>query len=80
MPLLTSTRLSSLAEHLLDRPYDLVVAKDGSGDFMTLQEAVDAVPDHLRKGRFTILVKEGTYDESVVIPRSKRRLTLELQY
>lgn len=73
-------KVPSLAEHLLDRPYDLVVAKDGSGDFMTLQEAVDAVPDHLRKGRFTILVKEGTYDESVVIPRSKRRLTLERQY
>lgn len=54
---------------------DLVVAVDGSGDFRTVQAAIDAVPDHAAT-RTTILVKKGTYAELVVIPAEKKRLTL----
>ena len=53
------------------RHYDFVVAKDGSGDFFTVQEAVNAVPDFRKAGRTTILVRKGVYKEKVIIPASK---------
>ena len=58
------------------RHYDYVVAKDGSGDFFTIQEAIDAVPDFRKNKRTTILVRAGEYDEKVVIPASKINLSL----
>ena len=58
------------------RRYDLVVAKDGSGDFFTVQEAVNAVPDYRKNIRTTILIKEGTYKEKLMIPASKNAISL----
>lgn len=58
------------------RHYDFVVAKDGSGDFFTVQEAINAVPDHRGSKRTTILVREGVYNEKIVIPQSKINLSL----
>lgn len=57
------------------RKYDLVVAKDGSGDFMTIQEAINAVPDYNSK-ELRILVAPGIYHEKVVVPESKSHVTL----
>src|SRR5262245_45687267 len=45
------------------------VAKDGSGNFRTVQAAVNA-------GTFTITVKPGTYHELVTIPSNKPYITL----
>jgi len=56
------------------REYDLVVAKDGSGDFMTVQEAVNAVPAN-REKRTTILIRKGTYKEKLVIPENSRNIS-----
>ncbi|WP_114778762.1 pectinesterase family protein [Botryobacter ruber] len=50
--------------------YDFVVAKDGSGSFTTVQEAIDAVPD-FRKTPTTIFIKNGVYKEKLVLPASK---------
>lgn len=58
------------------RHYDFVVAKDGSGDFFTVQEAVNAVPDYRKNVRTTILVRPGVYEEKVVVPESKINLSL----
>lgn len=58
------------------RHYDFVVAKDGSGDFFTIQEAINAVPDFRKAGRTTILVRKGVYKEKVVIPESKINIAL----
>lgn len=58
------------------RHYDLVVAKDGSGDFFTVQEAINAVPDYRKNERTTILIKEGSYKEKVIIPASKNAISL----
>lgn len=58
------------------RHYDYVVAKDGSGDFFTIQEAVDAVPAFRKNVRTTILVRKGEYDEKLVIPACKINLSL----
>ena len=58
------------------RHYDFVVAKDGSGDFFTIQEAVDAVPDFRKAVPTTILFRKGVYKEKVVIPESKINISL----
>lgn len=58
------------------RHYDLVVAKDGSGDFFTVQEAINAVPDYRKNARTTILIKEDSYKEKVIIPASKNAVSL----
>lgn len=44
----------------------VVVAKDGSGDYRTVTEAVTAAPG---KGRFIIYVKRGIYKEKVRIEK-----------
>lgn len=58
------------------RYYDFVVAKDGSGDFFTVQEAINAVPDFRKNKRTTILVRKGEYKERVIIPECKINISL----
>lgn len=58
------------------RHYDFVVAQDGSGDFFTVQEAIDAVPDFRKNIRTTILVRKGVYKEKIVVPESKINISL----
>jgi pectinesterase len=53
---------------------DFVVAKDGSGNFTTVQEAINAVPD-FRKNRTFIFIKSGVYKEKLVLPASKTNVT-----
>ncbi|MBC6992059.1 pectinesterase family protein [Hymenobacter sp. BT491] len=50
--------------------YDFVVAQDGSGQFRTVQEAFNAVPD-FRKKVTTIFIKKGTYKEKLILAGSK---------
>ncbi|MDE7145006.1 MAG: hypothetical protein K2O30_02490 [Duncaniella sp.] len=59
-----------------ERHYDFVVAKDGSGDFTTVQEAINAVPDFRKANRTNILIKKGNYKEKLIIPECKINLTL----
>ena len=54
---------------------DLVVAKDGSGDFMSVQEAIDALPE-MSKTPLTLYIRDGIYREKVVIPASKQNLLI----
>jgi len=56
--------------------YDYVVAQDGSGDFFTVQEAIDAVPDFRKNIRTRILIRKGSYKEKIVIPESKINVSL----
>src|SRR5579864_2013110 len=51
----------------------VVVAADGSGDFNTVQGAVDFVPDNPPK-RVTIFIKNGAYEE-IVFFRNKANIT-----
>ena len=55
--------------------YDLVVAQDGSGQFKTVQAALDAVPD-FRKQETRILIRKGIYKEKLVLATSKIMVTL----
>ena len=59
-----------------DNRFELTVSQDGSGDFKTIQEAINKVRDHAEK-RVVILIKAGTYNEKVVIPAFKRNITLK---
>lgn len=51
--------------------YDYVVAKDGSGDFFTVQDAINAIPDFRKNGRTTVYIREGIYKEKIILPESK---------
>ena len=57
------------------RQYDFVVAKDGSGDFMTIQEAINAIPAN-RNARTTVFVRKGVYKEKLVIPENCTNISL----
>lgn len=52
------------------RIYDAVVAQDGSGDYLTLQAAIDNAPEG-RGTPYLIFVKNGRYKEHVEIPAQK---------
>ncbi|CAD5319571.1 unnamed protein product [Arabidopsis thaliana] len=51
------------------------VAKDGSGDFTTINDALRAMPEKY-EGRYIIYVKQGIYDESVTVDKKKANLTM----
>ena len=50
--------------------FDAVVAQDGTGNYKTVQEAIDAAPTG-RIAPWLIFVKNGTYEELVTIPENK---------
>ncbi|XP_062207108.1 pectinesterase-like [Phragmites australis] len=54
---------------------DVVVAKDGSGKYKTVKEAVDAAPDG-GTSRYVIYVKKGVYKESLEVGKKKRELMI----
>ncbi|GEC09253.1 hypothetical protein SSP24_69080 [Streptomyces spinoverrucosus] len=54
----------------------LTVAKDGSGQYSTVQAAVNAVPAN-NPSRVVIAVKPGTYRETVKVPSNKPHLTIQ---
>ncbi len=59
-------------------PYeaDMVVALDGSGNFTSLQAAIDAVPSN-SDIRTVIYIKRGTYNtEKLIVPGDKINVTL----
>lgn len=54
-----------------------VVAADGSGDYTTVQAAIDAVPQNTSASNWwLIFVKAGTYRERVYVQREKRFVML----
>ena len=56
--------------------YNFVVAQDGSGDFTTVQAAINAVPDYRKAGPTRIYIKKGMYKEKIVIAESKQNVQL----
>lgn len=68
--------LSSFLPHkkIIDK-YDYVVAKDGSGDFTTIQAAIDASKAFPYQ-RIKIFIKNGVYHEKVLVPSCNTKLSL----
>jgi pectinesterase/pectate lyase len=52
---------------------ELIVANDGTGDFATVQSAIDAATG---TARVTILIRPGRYREPVTVPSTKPPITL----
>ena len=65
---------SLVAETNTKVAYDFKVDASGGGDFLTIQEAVNAVPD-FRKNETRIYITNGIYKEKLVVPSSKTNLT-----
>ena len=53
----------------------ITVSPDGTGDFKTIQEAVNSVRD-LSQKQVSIYIKKGTYREKLVIPSWKTHISL----
>ncbi|KAJ0732752.1 putative pectinesterase [Helianthus annuus] len=65
-----------LADLVNEKP-DVVVAQHGSGDFKSIQKAVDYAMIHrMPKKRFVIYVKAGIYKEYVEIPEIAKYITM----
>ncbi|KAG6740492.1 hypothetical protein POTOM_055943 [Populus tomentosa] len=59
-----------------DKPKpNVTVAKDGSGDFKTISEALAAMPAKY-EGRYVIFVKQGIYDETVTVTKKMANITI----
>ncbi|GGM98504.1 hypothetical protein GCM10011578_019420 [Streptomyces fuscichromogenes] len=60
--------------HLTDAD-TIVVAADGSGDYGTVQAAIDAVPsDGIQ---YTVLIEPGTYHEFITVPANTANLMIK---
>ncbi|MEE1316887.1 MAG: pectin esterase, partial [Prevotella sp.] len=54
------------------RHYDYVVSEQGRGNYMTLQEAVDAVPQNAKA---KILILDGTFEK----PQTDKKIKYEIR-
>jgi len=73
--LLSAVPVFAQTSTLAPPAYDFVVALDGSGDFRSVQAAIDAVPP-LRKKRTRIFIKNGVYKEKLLLPPTAIDVTL----
>lgn len=59
-----------------DKPYNIIVATDGSGNFTSIQAAVNSIRDFTPLAPVKILIKKGVYREKLVIPTWKTGIHL----
>src|SRR6476469_1332349 len=62
--------------HLFGQQKRMIVAKDGTGNFTSLQSAFDAIPLNNKKP-VVVFVKKGIYHEKLHLDSSKNFVTLE---
>lgn len=53
----------------------MIVAVDGSGDFLKIQDAIDAIPDN-NQVPVTINIRNGVYREKLTFPHTKSQITI----
>ena len=70
--------LAACLNHTFALKPDYVVAQDGSGDFISIQSALNSVPVNHTK-RFIIYIKKGTYNEKLFIEKNYIALVGENQ-
>lgn len=57
------------------KSYDIIVDARGSGDFVTVQDAINSVP-FLKEIETIIFIKNGVYKEKLILPQNKINITL----
>jgi pectinesterase len=67
--------LLCIAFNLSAITYNIVVAKDGTGNYTTLQAAFNAVTDN-NSSRTVIYIKNGTYKQVVTLKSTKKNVTI----
>ncbi len=67
--LLNNSQNVFCAESNICQNIDAVVALDGSGDFSSIQTAIDSAPDSLKKS-YRIFIKNGIYKEKIFVNKS----------
>ena len=68
-------QVKDLRGQLSELPSQLIVAQDGSGDYATVQAAIDAVQANNTE-RVEIIIKNGIYKEVVTVPANKPFITM----
>lgn len=63
--------LFSLPLSAQEKQYNIIVAADGTGNFTSIQAAVNSIRDFTPLAPIKILIKKGTYREKLVIPSWK---------
>jgi pectinesterase len=66
---------SNTAVNKVAKLYDIIVDGKGTGDFVTVQEALNAVP-FLQEKETVIFIKNGIYKEKLVLLQNKINITL----
>ncbi|UKT63705.1 pectinesterase family protein [Pedobacter mucosus] len=56
-------------------PSEITVSKDGKGNYKTIQEAINSVRD-LGEKTVKIFIKNGTYNEKLIVPSWKTKISL----
>lgn len=59
-----------LGKSVAQKKHDIIVAQDGSGDFKSIQEVINLLPQTSNKQR-VILIKKGIYQEKIFIEKEK---------
>jgi pectinesterase len=72
VPLAIGAALVARPARAAETPIEIVVAKDGTGTFKTLQEAVMSVPAGTPSQPVVIRIKPGIYKELIYVQREKR--------
>ncbi|MEK5444063.1 MULTISPECIES: pectate lyase [unclassified Fredinandcohnia] len=67
--------VKSLEKQISQIENEIFVAKDGTGDYATIQAAIDAIPAN-NTTPITIFIKNGVYKEVVTVPNNKPFITM----
>lgn len=73
--LISISFIPNQATSLKNHVFDCIVAQDGTGNYTTIQDAIDQAPEN-SKYPYLIFIKAGHYHEHIYIPANKPMLHL----
>jgi len=63
------------SSNIYGQDYNIVVSRDGTGNFRNLQEAINSIRAYMAT-RTTIFIKNGVYKEKIIVPSWVTNLTI----
>ncbi|MHC1704220.1 MAG: pectinesterase family protein [Tenuifilaceae bacterium] len=64
-----------ISSNIYGQDYNIVVSRDGTGNFRNLQEAINSIRAYMAT-RTTIFIKNGVYKEKIIVPSWVTNLTI----